>query len=341
VQGGVGRIAAETSRREERLIMEACARENCFVPDTGCDLGHIDVTKCEHWRAAAPADESVVDLTGELLMPWSGSAFGLSDLGFVSGRARPMVIGVIGPQNAGKTTLLASWYLLLGRGLADLGGKLFAGSYTLAGWEAVAGSMRWAPGHPARFPPHTTSRSGRAPGLLHLTLSGPIRDAPVDFLFTDAPGEWFQKWALNADSSEGEGARWVSDHADAFIVVADREALSGEAMGAARSSLQLVAKRLGSEYRGRPIALVWTKADVDIAPAMEEAVRKAVLQAMPDAVEHSVSVVADLGQNGEPNTGTGLVELLRWAVEAQRATVDLPNPDIVSEDPLFLYGTRG
>ena len=320
--------------------MVECNRPNCFVPDTGCALGHTDLSKCPNWRGATQTDQASENISGEVLLPWSGSAFGLADLGFVSGRMRPIVVGVVGPQNAGKTTLLGAWYLLLGRGLADLGGNVFAGSYTLSGWEAVAGAMRWSSGQAPSFPPHTTSRGGRAPGLLHLTFRDTAYGHPVDFLFTDAPGEWFQKWALNAESPEGAGARWVSDNADVFLVVADREALSGESMGSARSSLQLIARRLGAEYRGRPVALVWTKADVPIAPDMADTVRKAITQAMPRAEEYSVSIHAD--PDGDPllNKGVGLVDLLRWTVETKRATVKLPPPAASSEDPLFIYGSR-
>lgn len=314
----------------------------CFVPDTGCDLGHTDLSKCPIWRDGGAAEESAEDdLSSEMLMPWSGSAFGLADLGFVSGRAKPIVIGVVGPQNAGKTTLLAAWYLLLGRGLASPKGRLFAGSYTLSGWEAAAGAMRWTPGQPPRFPPHTTSRGGRAPGLLHLTFRDGDGGAPVDYLFTDAPGEWFQRWAINRDSPEGAGARWVSDHADGFMIVADREALAGEAMGSARGSLQLIAKRLGAERDGRPVALVWTKADVEIPIEMENAVRDAVIDAIPNAAEHSVSVVGAPGTDPLLNKGVGLTELLRWAVDIRRTGVRLPPPASISEDPLFIYGSRG
>lgn len=320
--------------------MEKCARATCFVPDTGCDLGHTDLSKCPIWHGARVADAADHDVAGEMLMPWSGSAFGLADLGFISGRAKPIVIGVVGPQNAGKTTLLAAWYLLLGRGLADTEGRLFAGSYTLSGWEAVAGSMRWAPGQPPRFPAHTTSRGGRAPGLLHLSFDDKSADRSVDYLFTDAPGEWFQRWAINTNSDEGAGARWVSGNADAFMIVADREALAGGAMGAARGALQRIAKRLGAERDGRPVALVWTKSDVDIPPEMEEAVRGVVMEMMPDAVEHSVSVVGET--DGDPllSKGAGLVELLQWAIDVRRPGLRLPPPTSTSDDPLFIYGTR-
>ncbi|MFV1847082.1 TRAFAC clade GTPase domain-containing protein [Stenotrophomonas maltophilia] len=320
--------------------MDDCPLATCFVPDTGCDLGHTDLSKCPRWHGAKADAATDTNPSGEMLMPWSGSAFGLSDLGFVSGRAKPIVIGVVGPQNAGKTTLLAAWYLLLGRGLVGIQDQLFAGSYTLSGWEAVAGSMRWAPGQPPRFPAHTTSRVGRAPGLLHLTFREKSGGHPVDYLFTDAPGEWFQRWAINTDSDEGAGARWVSDNADAFMIVADREALAGESMGAARGALQRIAKRLGAERESRPVALVWTKADVDIRPEMEEGVRSAVLDAMPDVTEHSVSVIGAAEDDSLPNVGVGLVELFHWAINLRRPSIGLPPLASTSDDPLFIYGNR-
>lgn len=317
--------------------MEKCRREMCFVPDTGCDLGHTDLSKCPSWQGTQQADSSGDNLDGEVLLPWSGSAFGLADLGFISGKKRPIVVGVVGPQNAGKTTLLAAWYLLIGRGLADLGGRLFSGSYTLSGWEAVAGNMRWSPGNLPGFPAHTTSRGGRAPGMLHLALTGD--DGRVtDYLFTDASGEWFQKWAMNENSSEGAGARWVAEKADIFLVIADREALSGGSMGSARSSLQLLAARLGAARGDRPVALVWTKADVEIASEMEAAVRKAVKNAMPDASEYAVSVVDEVGEDKVRGCGTGLLELLQWVVSNQRSKVQLPVRQSMSDDPLFMLG---
>lgn len=292
---------------------------------------------CPAWRGQSAASAEALEEVDLVLPPWSGSALGLVDLGFVAGRAKPIVVGVVGPQNAGKTTLLAAWYLLLARGLASLGEQRFAGSYSLRGWEAIAASMRWSPGVAASFPPHTSSRSGRAPGLLHLAFRRPS-ERPIDYLVTDAPGEWFQKWAINRDSNEGVGARWIAEHADVLLLVADREALSGPNMGAARGSLQRLAQRLAAERASRPVALVWTKADVDVAPDMEAAIRDFVLKSMPDAAEFSVSIVAD--SEGGCGTGTRLVEVLRWALEAKRARNVLAPLEAAGVDPLFLFGSR-
>jgi hypothetical protein len=317
--------------------MHQCVRENCFVPDTGCDLGHADLSKCLAWTGRTAPNSTEAEPVDEVLLPWSGSALGLADLGFVAGRARPLVVGVAGPQNAGKTTLLGAWYLLIGSGAFNLEDHQFSGSFSLAGWEAVAGSLRWNPGQPPSFPPHTTSRSGRAPGLLHLSFWSDTKAWSTDYLLTDAPGEWFQKWSVNRDSAEGVGARWIADHADVLLLIADREALSGENMGSARGSLQLLARRLAAERRARPIALVWTKSDIEIAPQMEHAIREAVLGPMPDAAEFSVSVVTTPGQHG---MGVGMIELLEWTLKARRPLVDLPTPPASRHDPFFMYGAR-
>ena len=318
--------------------MNACSRPTCFAPESTCDLGFLDRAKCSAWKGRDEAEAAQSEAaTDELLLPWSGSALGLVDLGFVAARAKPLVVGIVGPQNAGKTTLLAACYLLIGRGFTGSDKRRFAGSYSLAGWEAVATALRWSPGQQPSFPPHTTSRGGRAPGLLHLAFRSSDGEAR-GYLFTDAPGEWFQKWAVNRDAVDGEGARWVAAHADLFLLIADQEALSGPNMGSARGSLQLLAHRLAAEREGRPVALVWTKADVTVAPEMEMAVRDAVLGPMPDAREFSLSIAPRAGDASDK--GCGLLELLDWTLGVRRGRVSLPSAKATSSDPLFMFGAR-
>ena len=270
-------------------------------------------------------------------MPWSGGVLGLADLAFVAGREKPIVLAILGPQNAGKTTLLAAWYLLLGRGFRPDDALRFSGSHSLAGWEVVASSLRWEPGSiPPSFPPHTSSHAGRMPGLLHLAFKRD-NERRRDYVMTDAPGEWFQKWAINRNATDAEGARWAAEHADAFLLVADCEALSGPGRGAARSDIRLLARRLADELRGRPVALVWTKKDISIPEDLEEAVRCAVLKAMPSAAEFAVSIMSD--PDGT-EAGQELLNLLRWALNVRRPTARLPEPGSHNFDPLFVFGAR-
>ncbi len=122
-----------------------------------------------------------------------------------------------------------------------------------------------------------------------------------------------------------------------FLFTADREALAGEDCGLTRGMLQRLAARLSAERANRPVALVWTKADVDVNATLEDDVRNAVMRPIPDAAEFHVSIESDLEGAG---TGRGLIALLRWALDARRRAVNLPPPAARGGDPLFLVGAR-
>ena len=316
--------------------MTECAQETCFWSDgAGCSLGHFDPSDCPALKPA-PTDKTDDNPSPKAVaVPWSGAVLGLTDLGFIAGRSKPIVLAIMGPHKSGKTTLLGAWYLLLGRGSRPDDELLFSGSCSLAGWEVLASSLRWEPGaiHPA-FPPHTSSRDARIPGLLHLAFKQ-HQDHRRDYVMTDAPGEWFQKWAIKREAQGAEGARWAAEHADAFLLVADRESLAGPEKGAARSGIQLLGRRLADELGGRPVALVWTKADVSIAKEMEEAVRSAVLKVIPEAVEFAVSIMPN--PDGTENA-QGFLDLLGWVLNVRRLTVRLPEPAGGNLDSVFLFG---
>ena len=319
------------------MSMRECPRETCFWPDTACNQGHIDHSECPVLAADSTGERDDAVPQDGVAMPWSGGVLGLADLGFIAGTKRPIVLAIMGPQNAGKTTLLGAWYLLLGRGSVPDDELRFSGSCSLAAWEAVASSLRWEPGSiPPSFPPHTSSRSTRVPGLLHLAFARGA-DQRSDYVMTDAPGEWFSNWAVNRDAPDAEGARWAAEHADLFLLVADRGALAGRERGAARTDFRLLARRLADNLRGRPVALVWTKADIHIPDETEEAVRRTVCRTVPSAKEFSVSIVSDPNETG---TGLGLLELLRWVLHHRRPTLRLPQTAGDNPDPLFMFGSR-
>lgn len=316
--------------------MDRCPQPNCFADDnTTCTLGHIRLDMCPEWKRVSKDAVAVAPDSDEMLLPWSGLAMGEADLNFVSGKVKPIIVGIVGPESAGKTTILGAFYLLLGRGALNTDASSFSNSYTLAGWEAVATCLRWKPGQLPSFPPHTPSGAARAPGMLHLGFrreDGLLRN----LLFADAPGEWFQKWAINEQAADAEGARWIARHADVTLLIADRQALAGSKMGAARNDFQLLAQRAVSEARGRRLALVWTKGDVDVAPAMEAQIRKAVASVASNVPEFTVSVYP----RGEVDPAEGFRELFGWILCTKRAAVDLPTTEASGHDPLFRFGRR-
>lgn len=317
--------------------MDKCPHHDCFADDnTTCTLGNLERHLCPEWKTIANPKVSANAPSDEMLLPWSGLAMGESDLNFVSGRVKPITVGIVGPESAGKTTILGSFYLLLGRGALTTEEYVFSNSYTLTGWEAVANSMRWKPGpQPPRFPPHTPSGKARAPGMLHVAFrrnDGTLRD----LLFADAPGEWFRKWAINQEAPDAEGARWIARHADVTLLIADRQALSGSKMGTARNDFQLLAQRAVAEARGRPLALVWTKGDVEVSSAMEAQLRRSVASVSPPVQEFTVSVAPGEGVDA----ADGFRRLFDWIVTTKRAGVKLPAMQASGHDSLFRFGRR-
>jgi Double-GTPase 2 len=314
-----------------------CSESRCHAPKIACYRGETALDDCGFWhRSNIGASPAVADgNTAYSRLPWSGSALGTTDLGFLTARADPKLVAFLGPHNAGKTTLLAAWYLLLGR-LGAVGDHLFAGSYSLEGWEAVAHALRWEGKRPS-FPRHTSSGAGRAPGLLHLALRGPSGRLE-DVLFADAPGEWFQRWAVESEAPDAAGARWLADRASVLAIVADCESLVAEDRGNARASMVNLIRRVAATRDSRPVALVWAKADINIPSAIRKAVLDAALLVMPDIEEFSVSVVDHEANGVKVDNVESLMALFRWSVAPLSRGVGNVETKLSTSDPFFAFG---
>lgn len=271
-------------------MTRCCRNPNCHVDDgESCDLGELNHLDCPQWSAQPEGEpEPKATASPAARVPWSGSALGLTDLANLTPRGRSILIGVLGAHDAGKTTLLTGCYLQILRGEC-LAGASFAGSRTLGAWESLAASMRFddAPRMPT-FPPHTPRGTSRVPGLLHIALRGSHREHR-DVLLTDAPGEWFTRWAIREDASDAAGAQWTARYADAFLVLADCERLGGPKRGEARSSTRQLLERLGNHVGARPTALIWAKSDKSPASSVQASIRESLYDSMPHATERECS----------------------------------------------------
>ena len=113
-----------------------------------------------------------------------------------------------GLADAGKTTLLGMLFLAIYRGHQIMDGAVFAGSFTLQGWENITRYLQLNSDGPIQFPPHTT-RSGRFPGLLHLSFRWTGEVIGIFYLPTrQANGSLH--WTDNAEAENAAGARWIA-----------------------------------------------------------------------------------------------------------------------------------
>jgi len=238
-----------------------CPRRTCHAPDTGCILG-FEPSNCQHFAHVA-SESSELQADGPRI-PWSGLALGRDDLPPIAALGRVRLVALVGLQNAGKTTALAAAMIARRRGSTACGA--FAGSYTLLGWQQIARHLEWPPQGIGGFPPHTSSAEQRVPSLLHMALSNDGQITNV--LYTDVPGEWFRRWAMDEDAMEA--TTWLASHASSFVIFADSEALAGNERGRALGEYEALARRLATNAQGRPVVPIRAKSDQDVRSSILE-----------------------------------------------------------------------
>jgi hypothetical protein len=319
-----------------------CPYPNCFPHDFGCQAGSQTVGECPHYQAGqegSPVSEQPEATAAELSgrrVNWTGSALGLGDLEPLAARSRLLLIGLAGVANAGKTTFLALLYSLLRQG-QSIPGYQFAGSDTLPGWELLAGFLTFEDGsNQVTFPPHTTRNAGRVPGLLHLALRD-AEDHLLDVLFTDAPGEWFNEWRSNQAAEGAEGAVWMYEQGDGFLLFGDCEELIGPDRGTARTQLQMVADRLLDQLGTRPLGLVWSKSDFgELRPAIRDSIQQRIHAGAPRHFrEFTVSV-----ERREPHWHAQVLEAVAWVLKTLQHEPGEPLPPLARPDTDDLFFLR-
>ena len=135
-------------------------------------------------------------------------------------RTRPTrVVVLAGPQDSGKTTLIAGLYELFHFG--RLGGYLFAGSKTLIGFEQQCHLARRASGRETADTERT--RLSLTHRQLHLRVRRPEMSDSCDLLMADISGEVFEHAADSAEDCRRLGILRRADH---VAVLMDGEKLA-------------------------------------------------------------------------------------------------------------------
>lgn len=273
--------------------MNRCSNSNCFVHDgEQCCMGELDHKQCSSWNSDEQVDSTNEQLNERDILSrvsWSSSSLGSADLMTIYHQAPSILIGLLGAHNTGKTTFLAANYLQLISGIGFSSGG-FCSSFTLGAWESIASWSRINNDKQLpSYPPHTPRGIERNPGILHIGLKSEEGKVKNIFL-TDAPGEWFTRWSINADSIEAKGAKWTAEQSDAYLIFADCEKLSGDDRSTARRELRTIIERLGEVVGKKPAILIWAKSEHKPPEGIKRAIQRALADNVPHAAELTVTV---------------------------------------------------
>lgn len=318
-----------------------CSNPDCPAPKGLCaeTMSH-EYHNCDYWDSSAK-ENSVSKANpkskGSNPLPWSGLEMTPDDLGLFSSRSTPIIIGAIGAANAGKTSYLGMLYTLLFNGYA-FDRWNFSGSYSLIAWEKLAQYLRIKPSGTVEFPEPTPANPGFY-NLYHLALRKDD-DQLYDVLFADSSGEVYSSWAENIDDSNVDSARWIYKHSSAFVFFIDCEALISQ-RGAAKQQIALLAQQVAANLNGRPLAVVWSKADriKEVRENIKIAVEETVKTCFPNSTSFEISNFS----KDDPDTlchvnNLGVTESLIDAVSSPpKLKLDL----FVEQSTDFFFNYRG
>ena len=272
------------------MTKRRCAKEGCHAPDDFClELAGPLHEQCQFFEKARAAEGPVKTTKRSAAatpIPWTGEWLRPEQLDLLTHRGTPRIIGLVGSSGAGKTTYLAMLYSLLFNG-KRIENWDFAGSYTLNGWELQAKTLQVQEDGTVRNPDATPSDKDFY-SLYHLALR---HDGFLhDILFADSSGEVFSKWADNVNDPAAVNARWIYDSANAFLLFVDCDAII-EQRGKAKRDIVQLAEQLKRGLRGRPVVIVWSKADLaeQMRENIVEAIRRSLSETFPGAVSLEIS----------------------------------------------------
>ncbi|WNG50499.1 hypothetical protein F0U60_44985 [Archangium minus] len=317
-----------------------CVNPECRVAETGKCVEGYALNQCPHFGRVAPeskeirsdnnvsAAESTEQVDQGITLP-SGERLSTVEASSILRAGEARVIAIIGPTEAGKTTLIASIYDLFQNGPVD---ELhFARSRTLSAFEQACHHARAAS---MRTTPHTERTLLSAGiGFYHLGIQNRENSTSVDMLLADRAGEEYRS-AADTPSAANE---FVEIHrADTITTLVDGRRLldTGERHNI-RSEIELILQAFIDSSvvtPGQRVALVLTKLDeVKSSSAKERAERdfSTLVQSVRRLFGETFSEIEEFRVAASPVTdllprGYGIPALLRFWIAATPFTAPAP-----------------
>lgn len=200
--------------------------------------------------------------------PWRGRHLDAEEAEQLLQRSPARLIAVLGPYNAGKTSLLASLFLQIANGQYGPLPYRFSSSRTLHGFrELVNRANQWSGKEDAEIVQHTPKEQAEHAGhFLHLGLrpGAPSDDRHIDVILSDVAGEWVSEWKTRADDESRRRLSFIG-RSDGFVLVVDAAALMGPSGATMDADVGILIRRTVGEMRKVPttrgLSLVFSKFD--------------------------------------------------------------------------------
>lgn len=271
-------------------MRKKCSNPNCSAPKGIClESMTPEHLKCNNWMVTTSSTQKAEEKISKdklKYLPWTGEALQPEDISIISERSAPLIVGMIGTADSGKTSYLGMLYTLLFNG-SVINNWSFSGCTTMAAWEALAQYLKIKHDGSIEFPIPTPSHP-EFYSLYHLALKN--KNVFRDILFADSSGEVFTAWSEDISDVGAENARWIYKNSSAFIFMVDSVALSIK-RGQAKSEIVQMAEQLAANLNGRPVTIVWTKSDKkdEIRPNIKASLEEDLLELFPNSTSIQVS----------------------------------------------------
>lgn len=317
-----------------------CANPDCRIAETGKCVEGLTRETCPHFGRASEAQaaedgEGVPESASSGITLPAADRLSTSDAAKILRAQDARIVAIIGPTDAGKTSLIAGLYDLFQRGPVD--GTYFAGSATLHAFERACHDARAASG---RSEPYT-ERTGRGGvTFYHLNLAN-VTAPPLALILGDRAGEEYRSAADNVSSAAGFAEVLRADSIS--ILMDGRRLLDLGARHNLRSEIELMVQALvdgGAIQRRLPVALVLTKLDeVQASPHRARAIAdfENLLDSLRQHYGHVFVTIEPFQIAASPKTtdlprGHGVDRLLAFWIAATAAPmIDAAEPHSVPD----------
>ncbi|QTC89194.1 TRAFAC clade GTPase domain-containing protein [Brevundimonas pondensis] len=319
-----------------------CSNHDCRVAEDGKCVEGYELPECPHYgklsvdaipepqhvEVAPPVPETV------LIALDAGTPLDRTQAARLQQRFLSLSVGVVGPHDSGKTSLIAGLYDQLQEG--PVGAYAFAGSSTLVGFEMVCHHARSESQREEPFTDRTIR--GAAASFFHLDFSGSSSAEILSLFIGDRSGEDYLTVTDDLANADGlfelRRANVVTVLVDGAHLIDSEQRHEVKAITPQIVDALIEAAVLGSRQR---LVLVLTKKDMVLASANAERAMsefEGIVTSIRNRHDAKLEAVESFVIAASPKAlkdvqrGEGLSELLASWLRVSAAPASLPSPSL-------------